>query len=243
MAQKRLPTRPRSLKARREAAARITDRLAVIYPNSRASLDFRSPFELLVATVLSAQTTDVRVNSVTPELFAAYPTPEALAAAPREELERILRPVGFFRAKARSLHLLAQGLVERFDSEVPRTLDELTTLQGVGRKTANVVLGNAFNIPGITVDTHVGRISRRWAWTREHDPVKAEMELNSLLPPEIWTATCHRIIDHGRAICTARSPKCLECPLADLCPSYEIEVGHPWGAHRAAHEAAHGIQE
>ncbi|MCI6574007.1 MAG: endonuclease III [Actinomycetaceae bacterium] len=231
MARKKIPARPRSLKARREAVARITDRLACVYPDSHASLDFRSPFELLVATVLSAQTTDVRVNSVTPELFAAYPTPQALAEAPRDELERILRPVGFFRAKARSLHLLAQGLLERFDGEVPRTLEQLTTLHGVGRKTANVVLGDAFHTPGITVDTHVGRISRRWGWTREHDPVKAEAELARLLPPEIWTVTCHRIIDHGRAICTARNPKCLACPLADLCPSYEIEVGHPWAAH------------
>ncbi|MCI5825703.1 MAG: endonuclease III [Arcanobacterium sp.] len=230
MARKRLPARPRSLKARRAAAAAITARLEQVYPHSRASLDFRSPFELLVATVLSAQTTDVRVNSVTPELFEAYPTPQALAGASREDLERILRPVGFFRAKARSLHLLAQGLLDHFDGEVPHTLEELTTLQGVGRKTANVVLGDAFNTPGITVDTHVGRISRRWGWTREHDPVKAEMELNRLLPPEIWTSTCHRIIDHGRAICTARSPKCYQCPLADLCPSYEIEMGIPFSA-------------
>ncbi len=225
MVKKLLPARPRSLADRRAAAARITDRLAKLYPDSRASLDFRNPFELLVATVLSAQTTDARVNSVTPELFALYPNPEALAQAAQEDLERILRPVGFFHSKATSLHYLACGLVENFAGEVPSTLEELVTLRGVGRKTANVVLGNAFDTPGITVDTHVGRISRRWGWTRETDPVKAELELNKLLPQSIWTEVCHRIIDHGRAVCTARKPKCISCPMADLCPSYEIETG------------------
>lgn len=225
MAKKLLPARPRSLADRRAAAARITARLAELYPDSRVSLDFRNPFELLVATVLSAQTTDARVNSVTPELFALYPTPESLAQASRDDLERILRPVGFFHSKATSLHYLACGLVENFGGEVPSTLEELITLRGVGRKTANVVLGDAFNTPGITVDTHVGRIARRWGWTREIDPVKAELELNKLLPQPTWTDVCHRIIDHGRAVCTARRPKCISCPMADLCPSYEIETG------------------
>ena len=224
MARKKLPQRPRSWAARREAAAAITDRLAQLYPDSGPSLDYRNSFELLVATVLSAQTTDVRVNSITPELFSRYPTATALASASREDLEQILRPVGFFRAKAKSLQLLAAGLVERFAGEVPARLEDLVTLQGVGRKTANVVLGDAFGIPGITVDTHVGRISRRWAWTRHTDPVKAEMELAKLLPQELWTEVCHRIIDHGRAVCTARRPKCPQCPLADICPSYEIEL-------------------
>lgn len=224
MARNRLPARARSWRARRAAAQLITERLAQVYPHSGPSLDFRNPFELLVATVLSAQTTDVRVNTVTPELFARYGTPAALAAAPREELERILRPVGFFRAKAKSLHFLAVGLLERFAGEVPANLDDLVTLQGVGRKTANVVLGDAFGIPGITVDTHVGRIARRWAWTRETDPEKAELELAKLLPPELWTPTCHRMIDHGRAVCKARKPACTACPLADLCPSFELLV-------------------
>lgn len=211
----------RSLTQRKAAAAVIVERLEKLYPDARTSLDFRNPFELLVATVLSAQTTDARVNSVTPELFAAYPDPAALAQAPREDLERILHPVGFFRAKARSLQLLAQGLIERFDGEVPANLDDLVTLHGVGRKTANVVLGNAFGIPGITVDTHVGRIARRWGWTRESDPVKAEMDLNKLLPQEQWTRICHLVIYHGRALCTARNPHCKQCPISDVCPSYE----------------------
>ena len=212
--------------ARREAAAAITARLAELYPDSKASLDFRNAFELLCATVLSAQTTDARVNSVTPELFTRFPDPAAMAAAELSDLEAILRPIGFFRAKARSLQALSQSLIENFDGEVPSTLEELVTLRGVGRKTANVVLGDAFDTPGITVDTHVGRISRRWAWTRETDPVKAEMDLARILPPESWTVVCHRMIDHGRAVCTARAPHCATCPLADLCPSYEIYMAN-----------------
>ena len=222
MARKKLPARARSWAARRADAQAITNRLSQIYPHARASLNFRNPFELLVATVLSAQTTDARVNSITPELFRLYPDAQALAAAPQEDVERILRPIGFFRAKATSLRCLAQGLIEHFDGEVPARLEDLVTLRGVGRKTANVVLGDAFGIPGITVDTHVGRISRRWGWTRHTDPVKAEMELNKLLPEEIWTSTCHQMIAHGRAVCTARRPACASCPLADICPSYGL---------------------
>lgn len=221
---KRLPSRPRALYARREEAAKICERLAQLYPNARCALNFTNPFELLVATVLSAQTTDARVNSVTPQLFERFPTPESMAGAGRIELEEILHPLGFFRAKARSCQGLAATLCETFGGEVPQTLEELITLPGVGRKTANVVLGNAFDTPGITVDTHVGRLARRWAWTRETDPVKAEMEIAKLLPAQIWTVTCHRIIEHGRAVCHSRGPECLGCPMADLCPSYELIV-------------------
>ncbi|MGV9196577.1 endonuclease III [Arcanobacterium canis] len=219
----KFPPRPRAYAARQEQAKSITDRLAEIYPHSRCALDFTNGFELLVATVLSAQTTDARVNSITPSLFSAYPDPYTMAQARQEDLEEILHPLGFFRAKARSLHGLSIGLIEEFDGEVPATLDELVTLPGVGRKTANVVLGNWFGKPGITVDTHVGRLSRRWGWTREIDPVKAEMEIAKILPPEIWTITCHRTIDHGRAICHSRKPDCHQCPMADLCPSFPLD--------------------
>lgn len=218
----KLPRRERALKDRIAHAKLLTDRLASLYPNAKCALNHRNAFELLVATVLSAQTTDKRVNSVTPALFSAYPNPQAMAEADFTELTKILQPLGFYRAKARSIQALSVTLLEDFEGEVPNTLEELTTLRGVGRKTANVVLGNIFDTPGITVDTHVGRIARRWAWTRETDPVKAEMELNKLLPPKIWTVTCHRIIEHGRKICHSRNPECGMCAMADLCPSYEI---------------------
>ena len=227
-AKTRLPYRPRALRDRRAAAAAICDRLATTYPDARCALDFRNPFELLVATVLSAQTTDVRVNSVTPTLFADYPDPEAMAGADREHLEQVLRPLGFFRAKAASCQRLAAGLCDNFGGDVPRTLEELVTLAGVGRKTANVVLGNAFDTPGITVDTHVGRLSRRWGWTRNEDPVKVETDLAAILPQPDWTIICHRIIDHGRQVCHSRKPNCPACPVADLCPSYELIVGVPY---------------
>lgn len=223
----KLPPRPRSLSERQEKAKIITDRLAQVYPNSTCALNHRNAFELLVATVLSAQTTDERVNQVTPELFGEFPDPQSMSAAPLEVLEDILRPLGFFRSKAKSLNGLSVRLVEDHDGDVPSTLEELVKLPGVGRKTANVVLGNAFDVPGITVDTHVGRLARRWGWTRETDPVKAELELNKLLPPEIWTITCHRTIDHGRQICHSRAPECGRCPLADICPSYECLTGLP----------------
>lgn len=199
-----------------------------MYPDAHCALNFRDSFELLVATVLSAQTTDARVNSVTPELFARYPGPAEMAGARREDLEEILHPLGFFRAKARSCQGLSIALCSEFGGEVPARLEELVTLPGVGRKTANVVLGNAFGIPGITVDTHVGRLARRWAWTREENPTKAEADIARLLPPETWTITCHRIIEHGRQVCHSRGPECLSCGLADLCPSYPIYVGTPW---------------
>lgn len=193
-------------------------RLAVAHPDARCELDHANPLELLVATVLSAQTTDVRVNQVTPELFARYPDAAAYAAADPAELERILRPLGFFRQKAASLTGIGVALVRDHDGVVPGSLDALVALPGVGRKTANVVLGNAFGIPGITVDTHVGRLSRRLGWTRSTDPVVVERELGELFPPQEWVMLCHRMIFQGRRVCHARRPACEECVLADICP-------------------------
>ena len=194
--------------------------LAETYPDARCELDFESPFQLLVVTILSAQTTDKRVNSVSPRLFAAYPTPAALAAADRATMESIISPTGFFRAKTDSLLKLGQALCERYGGEVPGKLADLVSLPGVGRKTANVVLGNAFGVPGITVDTHVGRLARRFRWTEETDPVKVETDLMALFAPRDWTMLCHRLIFHGRRRCHARRPACGVCPLARLCPAY-----------------------
>lgn len=230
----RLPKRPRALSARREAAARILERLAALYPDAACSLNFANPFELLVATVLSAQTTDARVNAVTPELFSRFPTPAAMATADPRELEAILRPLGFYRAKTKSCLGLAASLCENYGGDVPETLRDLVTLPGVGRKTANVVLGDAFGIPGITVDTHVGRLARRWAWTRHEDPVGAEVDIASLVPEEDWTIACHRIIYHGRQVCRSRKPECPSCPIADLCPSYLLFAGAEYAGGRAA---------
>ena len=211
-------TRPDTALVRR---ARKVDRLlAAAYPDARCELDFGTPFQLLVATVLSAQTTDKRVNSVTPALFAAYPDPASLAAADRSDVERIIQPTGFFRAKTESVMRLSQALVERYDGEVPARLEELVTLPGVGRKTANVVLGDAFGLPGITVDTHVGRLSRRFGWTTETDPVRVEHEVGTLFPKRDWTPLSHHLIFHGRRVCHARNPACGACPVARLCPSY-----------------------
>jgi len=207
-----------SRRALRARAHEMDQRLGEIHPEARCELDFVSPFQLLVATVLSAQTTDVRVNQVTPELFGSYPDADALAAARLEDLEAILHPLGFFRAKAKAVQGIGVALVERFDGVVPGTLAELVTLPGVGRKTANVVLGNAFGVPGIAVDTHVGRLARRFGWTRNTDPVKVEADIAAILPPEDWTMACHRIIFHGRRVCTARKPACEACGIADLCP-------------------------
>ena len=201
--------------------ARKIDRvLAETYPDARCELDFTDPFQLLVATVLSAQTTDKRVNTVTPTLFAAYPDATALAAADREKVEQIVQPTGFFRAKTDALLKLSQALVERYDGQVPGRLEELVTLPGVGRKTANVVLGDAFGVPGITVDTHFGRLARRFGWTAETDPVKVEHEVGALFPEKDWTLLSHHLIWHGRRICHARKPACGACPVARLCPAY-----------------------
>jgi endonuclease III len=194
--------------------------LAEMYPDAHCELDFTSPLELLVATILSAQTTDKRVNMVTPILFARYPTAAEYAAADRDEMEKIIQSTGFFRAKTNSLLKLGQELCDRFGGEVPHTLDELVTLPGVGRKTANVVLGNAFGVPGITVDTHFSRLARRFAWTTETDPVKIEYEVGELIPRKDWTILSHRLIWHGRRVCHSRRPACGACALARLCPAY-----------------------
>ncbi len=201
-------------------ARKINRELALQYPDAHCELDFTNPLELLVATVLSAQSTDKRVNMVTPTLFAKYPDAAAYANADPEELEEIIRSTGFFRAKTKSIIALGQELVTRFDGEVPGRLKDLVTLPGVGRKTANVVLGDAFGVPGITVDTHFGRLARRFRWTSETDPVKVEAEVGALIPRREWTMLSHRLIWHGRRRCHARKPACGACPIARLCPSY-----------------------
>jgi endonuclease-3 len=201
-------------------ARKINRVLAETYPAARSELDFHNAFELLVVTVLSAQTTDRRVNAVSPALFAAYPDAQAMAGADRERLEELIQPTGFFRAKTQSLLKLSQALVERYDGEVPATLADLVTLPGVGRKTANVVLGNAFGLPGITVDTHFGRLARRFGFTEQTDPVKAEHEVGALFPKKDWTMLSHHLIWHGRRVCHARMPACGACTVARWCPSY-----------------------
>jgi endonuclease III len=201
-------------------ARRINRELAELYPDAHCELDFTSPLELLVATILSAQTTDKRVNMVTPTLFARYPTAADYAAADREELEKIIQSTGFYHAKANSLIGLGQALCDRFGGEVPSRLRELVTLPGVGRKTANVVLGNAFGIPGITVDTHFGRLTRRFGWTTSLEPEKVEAEVATLIPRKDWTIFSHRLIWHGRRVCQSRKPACGACTLARLCPAY-----------------------
>jgi endonuclease-3 len=190
------------------------------YPDAHCELDFTTPLELLVATILSAQTTDVTVNKVTPTLFAKYPTAQAYAEADRDEMEAILKPTGFFRAKTNSVMKLGQALVDEYDGVVPNKLTELVKLPGTGRKTANVVLGNAFGIPGITVDTHFGRLVRRFGWTTEEDPVKVEHIIGELFPKKDWTMLSHRLIFHGRRRCHAKKPACGACPIAQWCPSY-----------------------
>ncbi|MFC4529752.1 endonuclease III [Sphaerisporangium dianthi] len=198
----------------------MTRILAETYPDAHCELDFDNPLELLVATILSAQCTDKRVNMVTPVLFAKYRSAVDYAGADRAELEEIIRSTGFFRAKTNSIIGMAQAVCERYGGEVPGKLKDLVTLPGVGRKTANVVLGNAFNVPGITVDTHFQRLTRRFAWTTETDPVKIEHAVGELIPKSQWTDMSHYLIWHGRRICHARKPACGVCPLASLCPSF-----------------------
>jgi endonuclease-3 len=205
---------------RTRRARRISRELALAYPDAHCELDFSNPLELLVATILSAQTTDVRVNMVTPVLFAKYRTAADYAGADRAEMETIVASTGFFRQKTASVMGMAQALCERYGGEVPNKLEDLITLPGVGRKTANVVLGNAFDIPGITVDTHFGRLSRRFGWTTETDPVKVEHEVGALIPKKDWTLLSHRMIWHGRRRCFARKPACGACPMAEWCPSF-----------------------
>jgi endonuclease III len=208
----------------RDQGAAVARRLAKCYPQAHCSLDFASPFQLLIATILSAQCTDKRVNVVTGGLFDRWPTAAALAAASQAEVEAVIRSTGFFRAKAKNIRGCCEALVERHGGEVPRVLEELVRLPGVGRKTANVVLGSGFGLPsGVVVDTHVGRISRRLGLTRHADAVKAERDLIAVIPKSHWIVFSHRLIEHGRTVCTARRPRCEDCPLADLCPRVGVK--------------------
>jgi endonuclease-3 len=204
-------------------ATEIHARLLAGYPDAHCELDYRNPYELAVATILSAQCTDRRVNMVTPELFRRWPNAHALAEAPREEIEAVIQSTGFYRNKAKSLSGFAEQLVAKHGGEVPAEMDALVVLPGIGRKTANVVLGNAFGInEGVVVDTHVQRLSRRFGLTKESDPVKVERALQPLFPQESWTMLSHLMIWHGRRVCDARKPRCGECTLADICPSADL---------------------
>jgi endonuclease-3 len=206
--------------------------LRVAFPHVYCELDFATPLELTVATILSAQCTDKRVNETTPQLFARYRDAAGYAAADRTEVEELVRPTGFYRNKTTSLIKLGAALVERFDGQVPGTLAELVTLPGVGRKTANVILGNAFGVPGITVDTHFSRLTQRWGWTDQTDPVKIEHAVGELIPKRDWTDLSHRVIFHGRRVCHARTPACGVCVLAADCPSYGLGPTEPMLAAR-----------
>lgn len=208
-----------SLRAKRERGQLIVDELRRLYPDARTELRFATPFQLLIATLLSAQATDVSVNAATPALFSAYPDAFALAAATPEEVEPYVRTIGLYRTKARNAVATARALVERHGGEVPAAMDELVRLPGVGRKTANVVLANAFGQPTIAVDTHVGRLSRRLGFSAHTDPDKVEADLQRLFPPEQWVFLHHALILHGRRVCTARRPACEACPLCPHCPS------------------------
>ena len=214
--------RRESAAARKERAGRIADRLAETYPDADCELDYRNAWQLLVATILSAQCTDKMVNQVTPALFERYPDPVALAKSSQATVEKLIRRTGFFSQKAKAIRGAAKTVVDEFGGEVPRTIDELTTLQGVGRKTASVVVGTAFHQPAVFVDTHVKRLMFRLGLTRSDDPEKIEGDVKGLLPSEQWTAFCHRLIHHGRRICFARSPRCAECPLLELCPQLGV---------------------
>ncbi len=220
------PTGETSLALTRRAR-RMFRLLAERYPDAHCELDFTNPFELLVATILSAQTTDVRVNLVTPELFRRYPDAHALAGADRTDVETIIASTGFFRAKTNSLLKLGVALVEQHDGEVPGRMVDLVKLPGVGRKTANVVLGNAFGVPGITVDTHFGRLARRFGWTAEEDPVKVEHAVGAIIQRKDWTQLSHVLVFHGRRTCHAKKPACGACPVARLCPSYGVGETDP----------------
>lgn len=219
-----------SLRAKRERAANILGSLRQLYPDARTELDFVDPFQLLVATILSAQATDVSVNLATPALFAAYPNAHALSRATSEEIEPYIRTIGLYRTKARSLVVTAAALVERYGGEVPGTVAELMKLRGVGRKTANVVVSNAFGTPAIAVDTHVGRLARRLGLSRHQDPDKVERDLQAAFPSEQWVFLHHALILHGRRVCTARAPRCSECALCALCPSCGTLGGASGGA-------------
>ena len=214
----------RETKAQKQARANaIAAKLALLYPDAKCALDFKTPLQLLVATILSAQCTDVRVNMVTPALFKKYPHAKDYAQSKTEELEKLIQSTGFFRNKAKNIQGAGKRIVEEFHGEVPDNMEDLLTLPGVARKTANVVLGNAFDTPGITVDTHMMRLSQRLGLTKQSEPVKIEMDLNALIPQKDWTMFSHRIIHHGRQICHARKPKCSQCELFDLCPRIGVK--------------------
>ena len=230
------PAKPESRIALVRRARRINRELAELYPNVHTELNFSSPLELLVATILSAQTTDKRVNLVTPVLFARYKTAADYAAADREDMEKIIQSTGFYRAKTANLIALGQALCDRYHGEVPGKLKDLVTLPGVGRKTANVVLGNAFGVPGITVDTHFARLAGRFGWTTQTDPVKIESEVGALFPRSEWTMLSHRLIWHGRRVCHARRPACGACGVAHWCPSFGIGPVDPKEAQKLVKE-------
>lgn len=210
------------MEARKKRVRQILNVLAKLYPDAHCALDFQNPLQLLIATVLSAQCTDVRVNLVTPALFARYPDARAFAEADLAELEKAIQSTGFFRNKARNIKNCCQILVDKHGGQVPGSMEELVPLPGIGRKTANVILGNAFGVPGITVDTHVGRLSRRLDLTRNEDPVKVEHDLMALVPKKDWTMFSHRLIFHGRQVCFARKPNCAGCALNKLCPKVGV---------------------
>ncbi len=210
----------------------IYRQLSKNYPNVRCELDYKNAFQLLVATVLSAQCTDKRVNQTTPALFKKYPNPQKMAKADLRDIQNLVKSTGFFRAKAKNIKGLSNKIMEEFDGKVPSNLEDLITLPGVGRKTANVVLGHAFGIPGITVDTHFGRLSRRFGWSKQNNPVKVEFEVGELIPQREWTNLSQRMIWHGRRVCHSRKPACGACALAKLCPSYGIGEVDPVKAKR-----------
>ncbi len=210
----------------------IYRQLSKSYPNVRCELDYKNAFQLLVATVLSAQCTDKRVNQTTPALFKKYPNPQKMAKADLRDIQKLVKSTGFFRAKAKNIKSLSNKIMEKFDGKVPSNLEDLITLPGVGRKTANVVLGHAFGIPGITVDTHFGRLSRRFGWSKQNNPVKVEFEVGELIPEKEWTNLSQRMIWHGRRVCHSRKPACGACALAKLCPSYGIGEIDPVKAKR-----------
>lgn len=229
-----MPRRPRSRREQQQRASQIVAELTRLYPEAHCTLDFRSPYELLVATILSAQCTDVRVNQVTPGLFARYANVAALAASEITELEGLIRSTGFFRAKARNLRAMAEAVVADHGGLIPNSLAALVALPGVGRKTANVVLGNAFGmITGVVVDTHVTRLSRRLGLSRQTDPVKIEHDLMATIPEQEWVLFSHRLIEHGRSCCLARKPRCHNCALLSCCPQYGV-AARPQGRGGAA---------
>ena len=222
----------KSLPEKKIRAKAIYRQLTKNYPNVRCELDYKNAFQLLVATVLSAQCTDKRVNQTTPALFKKYPNPQKMAKADLKDIQNLVKSTGFFRAKAKNIKGLSNKIMEEFDGKVPSNLEDLITLPGVGRKTANVVLGHAFGIPGITVDTHFGRLSRRFGWSKQNNPVKVEFEVGELIPQKEWTNLSQRMIWHGRRVCHSRKPACGACALAKLCPSYGIGEVDPVKAKR-----------